>query len=426
MKVNLNVDLHHLARVEGHGNIKVRVKDGKLEQASWEVVETPRFFEVMLKGKHYSSAALLTSRICGICSISHCLTSLEATEAAFGVEPPPAAHKLRLLAKHGETLQSHYLHLFFLAAPDFLGLPSVIPLLESKPDVVDLARRLKGLGNRICDAVAGRTTHPVTFQVGGVTMMPPVEKLTALRDELERSLGDVGQTADLLATFDIPEFVRETEFVSLKGSEEYPFIGRELVSTDGVERGRDDYQAMTNEFVDSDNTSKWCKLSRDSMAVGALARVNNNFELLHPEARRVAAHFGLEPVCHNPFLNNVAQLVECVHATWESMRLIDELVEQKKDVELSVPVSPRSGAGVGAVEAPRGILYHRYEYDAEGRIVTADCVIPTTQNNLNIHLDMAALVEQYASQEGMTDERLELLCSMLVRAYDPCVSCSVH
>ncbi len=341
---------------------------------------------------------------------------------------PETAAKLRLLAKHGETLQSHYLHLFFLAAPDFLGLPSVIPLLETKPEVVDIARRLKGLANRICDAVAGRTTHPVSLQVGGVAKMPDRDRLLSLRDDLERSVADIEATAALFRTFDIPDFTRETEFVSLKGEGEYPFIGGRLVSTDGVEHAEDEYKQMTNEYVDRNNTSKWCKLSRESFAVGALARINNNHRLLRPEAAEVASAFGLEPVCHNPFMNNVAQLVECVHVTHDAVRLIDELVDAGVEgggAQIMAPVEPRAGEGVGAVEVPRGILYHHYEYDDDGRIVRADCVIPTTQNNANIHHDMWSLVKKYAV-EGMTDEKLELLCSMLVRSYDPCISCSVH
>jgi coenzyme F420-reducing hydrogenase alpha subunit len=181
---------------------------------------------------------------------------------------------------------------------------------------------------------------------------------------------------------------------------------------------------MTNEYVDSRNTSKWCRLSRASFAVGALARFNNNYRLLHPEAVRLSEKFGLAPVCHNPFLNNVAQLVECLHVTHDALRLIDDLV-QDDPREMMTVVTPRAGEGVGAVEVPRGILYHHYEYDDDGYIVRANCVIPTTQNNANIHLDLPALAGKYAV-DGMTDERLELLCSMLVRAYDPCVSCSVH
>ncbi|HUT11319.1 MAG TPA: Ni/Fe hydrogenase subunit alpha [Thermoguttaceae bacterium] len=424
MKINLNVDVHHLARVEGHGNIKVQVTNGKLTEARWDIVETPRFFEVMLKGKHYTTAGILTARICGICSIGHCLASVRATENAFGIAIPETAAKLRLLAKHGETLQSHVLHLVFLAAPDFLGLPSAIPLKDLNPDAFALAARLKGLANRICDVVAGRTTHPVSIQVGGMARMPDTHLLLELKSQLERAIDDLGATAELLATFEIPDFVRETEFVSLKGEKDYPFIGGRLLSTDGVERAESDYRAMTNEYVTENNTSKWCKLSRESFAVGALARLNNNYHRLHPKAKAAAVQFGLTPVCHNPFMNNVAQLVECVHAVYESIMIIDELVDAG-DGETMAPVTPRAGQGVGAVEVPRGILYHDYEYDDQGRIVRANCVIPTTQNNANIHHDLQTLARQFAVA-GMTDEKLELLCSMLVRAYDPCISCSVH
>jgi len=424
MKIELNVDVHHLTRVEGHGNIRVRVVDGELREARWDVVETPRYFEVMLKGKHFSSAHLLTARICGICSIGHALASLRATEHALGVEVPPAAEQLRLLAKHGETLQSHWLHLFFLAAPDFLGLSSALPLLESRPELFQLAGRLKGLANRICDVVAGRTTHPVALKVGGVTRRPSPGDLRELRDALQRSVPDLEATVGVFLGFDFPAFERETEYVSLRGNGDYPWIGGDLLSSDGVVKSEADYRPMTNEYVDENNTSKWCRLSRDSYAVGALARFNNNHAELCSEAQAAAKRLGLVAPCHAPYLNNAAQLVECIHVTRESIRLLDELLAEPAG-ELSVPVTPRAGEGVGAVEVPRGILYHHYVYAEDGRIERADCVIPTTQNNANIQHDLRVLARQYAVA-GMTDERLELLCSMLVRAYDPCISCSVH
>ncbi len=423
MKVDLNVDVHHLSRVEGHGNIRVKVVDGQVQEARWDIVETPRFFEVMLKGKHYTSAGILTARICGICSIGHCLASVRASEAAFGIQIPKQAERLRLLAKHGETLQSHALHLFFLAAPDFLGLPSALPLIEQNPEVVGVAARLKGLANRLCDAVAGRTTHPVSLQVGGLGNAPDAGRLRKFQDELRRSLDDLATTAQLFTTFQIPDFARETEFVSLKGEGSYPWIGGKLVSTDGVEKPEHAYLEMTNEYVTDENTTKWTKLSRESFAVGALARFNNNHHLLKRQAASLAADLGLEPVCHNPFMHNVAQLVECVHVVVESIELIDEIIAEGGPI--MADVTPKAGRGVGAVEVPRGILYHDYEYDADGRVTKANCIIPTTQNNANIHLDMAALATHFAAQ-GVDDEKLELLCSMLVRAYDPCISCSVH
>ena len=424
-KIDLNVDIHHLTRVEGHGNIRVRVVDGKVEEARWDVVETPRFFEVMLRGKHYSSAGILTARICGICSIGHCLASLRATEDALGVEIPPAAAQLRLLAKHGETLASHALHVFFLAAPDFLGVPSVIPLVESAPEAVGVATRLKGLGNDLAELVAGRPVHPVSLQPGGVARMPSKRDLAAVRERLLAAGPDLEAAVELVRTFDIPDFTRETEFVSLAGAGDYPWIGGELLSTDGVRKPEADYLAMTNEYLVKGNTTKWCKLSRDTFAVGSLARFNNNFDGLHPAALEVAARLGLEPVCHNPFLNNVAQLVEAVHVAHQSVEIIDGLLADH-GAETMVEVVPRAGEGVGAVEVPRGILYHSYEYDDEGRVVAADCVIPTTQNNANIHRDLQPLVERFAGEAGMDDDKLSLLCAMLVRSYDPCISCSVH
>ncbi len=424
MKVDLNVDVHHLARVEGHGNIKVVVKNGKVAEATWEIVETPRFFEVMLKGKHFTTAGILTARICGICSIGHCLASLRATEHAMSITVPEAASLLRLLAKHGETLQSHWLHLFFLAAPDFFGIPSALPLIKEKPEIVHLARRLKLVGNDLCDLTAGRATHPVSLQVGGVAVMPDRNRLRAISDDLKRSLEDIEAAVSLFSSLEIPDFVRETEFVSLKGETNYPWIGGRLLSTDGVDLPEEEYLKMTNEYVDKNNTSKWCRLSRDSFAVGALARFNNNHSRLHPEAVKTAGMLGLSPVNHNPFMNNIAQLVECVHVTHESIQMIEELL-QMKNPEIMAKVEPAAGEGVGAVEVPRGILYHHYEYNEEGRITRANCVIPTTQNNANIHQDLPELARKFAV-EGMTDSRLELLCSMLVRSYDPCISCSVH
>ncbi|MCX7834998.1 MAG: Ni/Fe hydrogenase subunit alpha [bacterium] len=425
MKINLNVDVHHLTRVEGHGNIIVKVEKGEIKQASWEVVETPRYFEAILRGQRYDAAGILTARICGICSIGHCLASIRATEHAFGIEIPEIAKKLRMLAKHGETLQSHFLHLFFLAAPDFINLKSVIPLLEKNPQVVAIAARLKGLANNLCDLVAGRTTHPVSLHVGGVSNFPDKRKLSLFKEQLKQSIPDLHATVDLFRTFEIPDFVRETEFVSLKGVDEYPFIGGNLISSDGIEMKEHEYRKMTNEFVVEHSTSKWCRLSRESFAVGALARLNNNYTLLHPEAKKVAETFGLKPVHHNPFMNNVAQLVEVVHCTYDSIRLINEILEYPENTPTMVKFEPKEGVGVGAVEVPRGILYHEYEYNQKGRIVKANCIIPTTQNNANIHYDIYDLVRKNV-QKGMTDEKLELLCSMLVRAYDPCISCSVH
>ena len=210
----------------------------------------------------------------------------------------------------------------------------------------------------------------------------------------------------------------------MKGSGTYPFIGGDLVSTDGVLKREHEYALMTNEYLVEQSTSKWSRLSRSSFAVGALARINNNFSFLDPAAKQIATSFGLAPVNHNPYMNNVAQLVECVHVVMHSLSLINELLGMSWNKPRQ-QVFPKAGTGVGAVEVPRGILYHCYEFDHDGRIEQCDCVIPTSQNHANIQHDLTALAAQAAAQ-GKQDHEIELLAQMLVRSYDPCISCSVH
>lgn len=424
MKINCNVDIKHLTRVEGHGNIQIQIKDGEVQKANWEVVETPRFFEAMLVGKNYENAPYICGRICGICSIGHTLASIRAIENGFGFTPSAQTAKLRILLKHMETLQSHILHLYFLAAPDFLGVGSVLPLVDSHPEVVQAALRLKLLSNDMCDEVGGRRLHPTRTVVGGFTMLPDKYKLKHLHQRLKNSLTDLTASADLFATFAIPSFERETEFVALKGEGDYPFIGGRLVSTDGVVKEEHEYRAMSNEYMADWSTSKLSRLSRKSLAVGALARLNNNFNKLEPLPREISEKLGLTPVNHNPFMNNVAQLVECVQVVMESIDIINTLLDIPWQ-EARQAVQPKEGIGVGAVEAPRGILYHCLEFDSQGRIKKADCVIPTSQNHANIHHDIEDLA-QWCVEQGKKDKEIELIAEMLVRAYDPCISCSVH
>ena len=424
MKISCDVNIHHLTRVEGHGNINIKITDGRVEKATWEVVETPRFFEAMLVGKKWENAPYICARICGICSIGHTLASIRAIEAAFGIEPDLQTQQLRLLLKHMETLQSHILHLYFLAAPDFLGTGSVLPLVDSHPQEVQRAARLKMLANDACDLIGGRRLHPTRPIVGGFTMLPDKTELSSLRPRFIAALMDLQAAGDLFAGFRLPDFTRETEFVSLEGEQDYPFIGGDLVSTDGILKTESEYKAMTNEYCTAQSTSKWSSLSRRSFAVGALARVNNNYNFLHTRARDLAWKFRLAPVCHNPFMNNIAQLVECMHVVEDSLDLVEKLLAARWH-EPKITVLPRAGLGVGAVEVPRGILYHMYEFDENGRVIQADCVIPTGQNHANIQHDIEALAKESA-EAGLKDGEIEKLASMLVRAYDPCISCSVH
>ena len=424
MGMTTKIDIRRLTRVEGHGNITIDIREGGPAEVRWQVSESPRFFEAMLHQRPWHSLPTLCARICGICSIGHTLASIRAIENAFGFTPSRQTVVLRLLLKHMETLQSHLLHIFFLAAPDFYDCTSVLQLQERQPEVVALALRLKKLANDGADLLGGRRLHPTTLVVGGFTRLAARDELDKLRTRLELARTDLQSAVQVAAKFRLWPLLRETEYVSLKGGEGYPFIGGTLMSSDGVVHPESGYLAMTNEYPVDGSTARWSRLSRPSFCVGARARFNNNGRLLQPVAVRAAKDLGLWPRCHNPFANSLAQLVECVHVVEESVILLGELLDAASE-EAARPVTARAGSGVGAVEVPRGILYHAYTFDEKGRIVDADCVIPTSQNHASIQHDLEQLVAE-ATSSRMTGTELERLAAMLVRSYDPCISCSVH
>jgi coenzyme F420-reducing hydrogenase alpha subunit len=426
MSTNLDINVHHLTRVEGHGNIVVNMTDGVLEKAQLEIVEAPRYFEAMLKGRSFHEAAIITSRICGICSLGHQITSFKATEAALGLEVTEQTVMLRKLLVHGATMQSNVLHALFLAAPDFLKVGSVFPLVASHPDVVKAALRMKRLANDVSEVVAGRAVHPISCVPGGFTAPPSAEGLRGLKERLENEmLPDLTFAAEVLETLagEIPDFTRETEYISLRSDDDYALYDGDICSTDTGRVPDTEYRRMTNEYVVPHSTSKHCKVNRSSYMVGALARWNNNHDRLCPEAMAVAEKLGLTAPCYNPFMNTVAQVVETVHCALDSVAIIDELLTRGLADEKPDQEPRRHGTGVGCTEVPRGILYHEYTYDRQGRITAANCIIPTGQNLANIDDDMKSLVPAFLDR---SEDEIAHALEMLVRAYDPCISCSVH
>ena len=418
----LNISVHHVTRVEGHGNITVNAKDGKIEEISWEIPESPRFFEAMLRGLNYEDVTWLAPRICGICAVAHSTASIQATEAAFGVQPSEQTILLRKLLYHAETLQSHVLHFYFLAAPDFLGVGSVFPLVSTHKEVVLRALRLKKLGNDLADLLAGRKTHPTSCVVGGFVKLPEISQLRTMQQRLGEAMDDLKETVKLFEGLNVPDFIRPTEYVALKDPKEYAFISGDISSTDTGTAPISDYLGMTNEFCVPQSTAKFSKHARDSYMVGALARYNNNFSQLLPEAQKAADELGLKAVCENPYMISIAQIVESIHAVEDSLRLIEHIIAQGLKEE-KPEVKVKAGRGIGAVEAPRGILFHDYTYDDKGVLTEANCIIPTNQNHNNIQKDMESLVPSIINK---TQEEITLMLEMLVRAYDPCISCSAH
>lgn len=432
MHKDMSINVEYLTRVEGHGNIVVNVREGRLEQCRLDIIESPRFFEGMLRGRPVFEAPHISSRICGICSCGHTLASIQAAEDALGVTPTEQTTKLRRLMLNYEIMDSHILHIYILAAPDLAGAKSVISMIETHNTAVRRALRMKKEVNNACDILTGRHVHPITAIIGGFTKLPRTSDLTVMHNLLTGLRGDTEATVELFSTFNFPVFERETEYVSLvSDGPDYPLLSGDLGSSEGIRMNKKDYRSMTNEFIVPHSSAKHTKLSRDAYTVGSLSRLNMNYDKLHPLARKTAARLGIMPRCTNPYLNTVAQLVEWVHCLEESIAIIEELkksgVDYSQEIVVGVNeqknIKVRKGNGVGAVEVPRGILYHNYEIDENGVIVDANCIIPTNQNLHNIERDMEKLVPEIMDK---SQDEITLALEMLVRAYDPCISCSTH
>ena len=420
---NLHID--HITRVEGHGDIVLNIKKGQIEKVQWNVTEAPRLFEAFVKGKPYYQIAQIVSRICGICSIGHTLASLKATESAMKLQISDQSREMRKLAIHAENMQSHILHLGYLTAPDLFGLGSVFPLIDSNLEAVKTIIKIHRVANEMSDLICGRTTHPINLVLGGVWKTPSERQIAEIKEKLVRLEDPLNSFGELLLSKAdvLPAFDRETEYIALTSNEEYALYDGIIGSTDTGTTPVSKYREVTNEFMVPQSTAKYTKHARDSYMVGALARFNLNSQQLCSKALDWGNRFGLKSICTNPFMNNIAQFVEFVHSREEALRIIDFLLSKGLKNETRPKVKLRSGSGVGAVEVPRGILFHDYSYDEKGICKKANCIIPTNQNHNNIQKDMESFSPILLSK---SEKEIELGLEMLVRAYDPCISCSTH
>lgn len=418
------IQVDHVTRVEGHGSIRISTRDGRVEELTLSIVEAHRFFETFTDGMLPHEIPWIVGRICGICCVGHQLAASKAVESALGLPVSVQSQRLRKLLNESQFLQSHLLHVYFLAVPDYVGVPSVLPLIKTHPEVVRRALELKHLANDFTAVIGGRALHPMSNTLRGWRKLPDLDALEGIRERLIAALPELDATVGIVKSLKIPDFERETEYVSLRHPDEYALYDGDIYSSDSGETVPvSDYRSVTNEFTVPQSTAKWARWHRESYMVGALARVNNNYSQLHPVAQEAAERLGLRPPCYNPYMNNVAQVVEIVHCAHNSLAMLEQVLEEGLEEE-DIDYTPGPGQGVGAVEVPRGVLFHEYRFDHQGRCCDADAVIPTSQNINNIERDMKAFAPRMVAE--MNRDEVTLHLEMLLRAYDPCISCSVH
>ena len=424
------IEVDHVARIEGHGDIHLEMSDGRVERCEFSVTEPARLFENMVRGRHFEEAPYISSRVCGICSASHALTDILAIERIFGVEVTERTRAIRQLLVYGSFLQNHATHLFVFAAPDFLGHKSVFPLSEADPALFEGALACKALGNELCTRVGGRSIHPITAVVGGFTDELDASAYLELAGKMDAMVDFALGAVDLFSDFSVPGFETQGDLLAMVQPGAYPVIGSDTARfvRSGVEFDCQGIGDHIEEYA-VDHSAAFLSVMREGSRpyfASALARVNASWSELTEPARFAAAKAGLRPPEYNPFANNVAQAVEIVDALVRCSATCRALAAG--DVEGSsepVGFEVRPGRAVGFTEAPRGALFHELEIDEQGRIVQASIITPTSQNIANLEADMRALATMLA-EDGADADEVQLRIEQLVRAYDPCLSCSVH
>jgi len=426
-----------LTRVEGEGRFVLQLKEGRVVRSELAIFEAPRFFEAFLRGRDRHEVVDVVARICGICPVAYQMSAALALEAALNVAVPDPIRRLRRLLYCGEWIESHALHVFLLHAPDFLGFPSAIEMAAEHRELVERGLRMKKIGNAILETLGGRATHPVSPRIGGFSKVPTRERLRALREDLATGLRDAELTVTWAASLPMPPLDVEYVYVALDAPE-YPLEGGDtiLVGREGTTE-RVPIERFDEHFVERQvphsNALQATLHDGTTYLTGPAARLHHHAERLHPRARAAMEAIALPRSVRNPHQFLVVRALELVHAFAEALELVDAYVEPREAFVPDVIPAERSPAdsadpssarvGFGATEAPRGLLWHRYELDEDGLVRDARIVPPTSQNQARIEADLVAMAPALLA---LPHDEATALCERLIRSYDPCISCATH
>ena len=410
-----------LARVEGEGALEFTARDGKIKDLKLRIYEPPRFFEKFFEGRLYSDIPDLVARICGICPVAYQMSAVQAFENALGVQVSPWVHRMRRLFYCGEWIQSHALHIHLLAAPDFLGHDSVIGLASEYPEEVRRGMRLQNLGNRIVQLVGARSVHPVGARVGGFHHAPSRQEAKLLGEQLEQELPQAEALVGWTASLDLPGQEQDFVSVALHHPEKYPMYDGRILSREGLDIEISTFQDYFTEHQVPHSTALHSTLQGKTYMVGPLARMNLNWDRLDQAVQRAVLATDVRFPSRNIFHSIVARAAEINQAMIEAA---DLLQTYEHEDEPFVTVQPGAGTGMGCTEAPRGILWHRYDLDEQGRVRKAVIIPPTSQNQARIEEDLRQSFENYGLYHS--DNELRAHGETVIRNYDPCISCATH
>jgi len=412
----------YITRVEGEGSLSLRVRDGAVVEARLRIFEAPRYFERLVVGRTGDEVVDIVARICGICPIAYQMTAVHAFEDLYGIEIDPSVRALRRLLYCGEYIQSHALHVYLLHAPDYLGYPSALAMAADHRAVVERGLVTKRTGNRLISVLGGRPVHPVSVRVGGFSRVPRAGDLDPVRHDLDDAIEAARATVALVASWVPPELDHPQPLVALRHPAEYPYNDGRIVSTDGLDLAPGAWRdAFEEQHLEGSNALHARTHDGRVYLLGPTARIALAADQLHPLAKEALDATGLAgEIRANIGRSIVARAVELLGALAEARDLVDAY---RAPAEPQVAFTPRAGVAAWSTEAPRGLLHHRYEVDGDGHVTAAQIVPPTSQNQGAIEADLAAFAPRVLDlPHAEATHRLE----MLIRAYDPCISCATH
>ena len=419
------ITLNHIARVEGYGSLYVNIQNGNLEKAQFKVKEGARFFEGIIKGTYYTDVPQIISRICAICSASHNITSTRAIENALGILPSKQTQLLRKLLIYSEFIQSHVLHEYFLALPDYLRYSSAIDLAKVHPEIVNQAFRHKLLANEMQRKIGGRAIHPLRNRIAYFTKFPTKTELLDFKEQLQTLINETMNTIKFLK--DIPQqpsVQPSGDWIALYDPKEYAYCEADYFKD---KKGKTFHKLVYKETLVEEvrpySHAKFTTIDSQSFMVGALARLNINSKLLTNEGKDALEYSDLDIPDKDPYHINIAQLVETVDCAQRSLDILDFFIDTGFHNEKPDYSSITCGQGIALSEAPRGLLIHDYIFDEDLKISKANIITPTVFNQYKIETDCKDLIPIIRNE---SKDEIKLKLNMLVRAYDPCISCSVH
>jgi coenzyme F420-reducing hydrogenase alpha subunit len=418
-EIHINVPV--LTRVEGEGALELDVVNGQIQDLKLRIYEPPRLFEKFLEGYECDQVIDMVARICGICPVAYQMSAVQAFERLMQVDPGDWVRDMRRVMYCGEYLQSHALHVHLLAAPDFLGFDSAIAMAADHPDAVRRGLQLQRLGNDLIGLFGARSVHPVGVRVGGFYKAPSQAAVAAIYARLEAALPEAEALVDWTARLEFPDDDQTFTNVAMRHASDYAIERGRLISDQGLDIDFDEYEQHFQEIQSPHSTAFHAELHGQPYLVGPLARMNLNLHQLPDPVRRVLVGCGIEFPSRNMFHSIVARAVELLLVIHEALRLLRDYQVPERP---AVGVAPRGGIAYGCTEAPRGILWHRYELNDEGRVVSARIVPPTSQNQPRIEEDVRLSLEHLGLDKD--DQTLRLRAEQVIRNYDPCISCATH